>query len=130
MSYNLLNRYDGNKWKKGDSLKILDRETLNMRGSCDIFLLDEGIISMRCLCDALLLDEIYKIDIVVAKLCCHANVIYHRLYAYARCNTSSFIVNKDAPTGSRILFVFVFSYDSSVTSFSGLSMFDCPFDFI
>ena len=74
-----------------------------MRDSCDIFLLDEGIISMRCLCDALLLDEIYKIDIVVAKLCCHANVIYHRLYAYARCNTSSFIVNKDAPTGSKII---------------------------
>ena len=36
---------------------ILDRETLNMRGSWDVFLLDKGILSMRCLCDALLLDE-------------------------------------------------------------------------
>jgi hypothetical protein len=41
-----------------------------------------------------------KIDIVVAKLCCHTNLIFHRLYAYARCNTNRFIVNKDAPTGS------------------------------
>ena len=36
---------------------ILDRETLNMRGSWDALLLDEGILSMRSLCDALLLDE-------------------------------------------------------------------------
>jgi len=36
---------------------ILDRETLNMRGSWYVLLLDEGILSIRCLCDALLLDE-------------------------------------------------------------------------